>query len=302
MIKHKRKAIKAVLLNMDDGSLNSAKPPSALTLTEDGDISVCTWNVNSVKARLSALSDYLQDKKPDVVMLQEIKTETDSFPSFELSSLGYHSLARGQKSYNGVALLSKHKMELEYDALPGAPDNGEQARYIEAYCPDLKSRFISVYVPNGEPPANAPESTDRLEYKIAWLDALILRARSLMNRDDPFIIGGDFNVIEYDQDVYNPKTFENTAFTVQPVRQRFKAFYYTSLTNALRRESKNTTVYSYWDYRAGAWEKNNGILLDHLFLSPAWADKLTAAKVDAEIRGREKASDHAPVRCDLSLQ
>jgi len=287
---------------MDDGSQNSAKPPSALNMAENGNISVCTWNVNSVKARLPALSGYLQNKKPDVVMLQEIKTETDSFPFFELNSLGYHALVQGQKSYNGVALLSKHKMELEHNALPGAPDNGEQARYIEAYCPDLNSRFVSVYVPNGEPPANAPDSTDRLEYKMAWLDALVIRARSLMNQDAPFIIGGDFNVIEYDQDVYNPKPFENTAFTVPSVRQRFKAFYYTGLTNALRRQQSKVPVYSYWDYRAGAWEKNNGILLDHLFLSPVWADRLTTAEVDAEIRGGEKASDHAPVRCDLSLQ
>ncbi|MBO4643609.1 MAG: exodeoxyribonuclease III [Alphaproteobacteria bacterium] len=287
---------------MDDGSLNSAKPPSALIFTEGGDISVCTWNVNSVKARLPALSAYLQDKKPDVAMLQEIKTETDSFPSFELNGLGYYSLAQGQKSYNGVAVLSKHKIVLERDALPGAPDNGEQARYIEAYCPDLKSTFISVYVPNGEPPASAPESTERLEYKIAWLDALVSRAHALMDKGDPFIIGGDFNVIEYDSDVYNPKAFENTAFTVQPVRQLFKAFYYTGLTNALRCEKNKVPVYSYWDYRAGAWEKNNGILLDHLFLSPAWADKFKTAKVDAEVRSGEKASDHAPVRCDLSLQ
>ena len=287
---------------MDDGSLNSSKPPPSLNMTEGGRVSVCTWNVNSIKARLPALTAYLRDKSPDFMMLQEIKTETASFPFFELSSLGYHSLANGQKSYNGVALLSKHKIELIRDTLPSAPDGGEQARYVEAFCPALNSLFISVYVPNGEPPANDPDSTERLEYKIAWLDALGGRARQLMTQDIPFIIGGDFNVIEYDEDVYNPALFKNSAFTVPPVRQRFRAFYYTGLTNALRRMEKKAPIYSYWDYRAGAWEKNNGILLDHLFLSPTWADRLTAAKVDTEVRGEEKASDHAPVRCDLSLQ
>jgi len=287
---------------MDDGSLNSAKPPSPPDTDGNGCFSVSAWNVNSVKLRLPLLAAYLQDKKPDIMMLQEIKTETNSFPFFELESLGYHSLAKGQKSYNGVALLSKHKIELVNDILPGAPDNGEQARYIEAYCPFFKSTFISVYVPNGEPPANNPDSTDRLEYKMAWLDALTERARVLMNQDTPFIIGGDFNVIEYDQDVYDPAAFKDSAFTVPPIRQRFRAFYYTGLTNALRRMQNTVPVYSYWDYRAGAWEKNNGILLDHLFLSPFWADRLSFAEVDSKTRKAEKTSDHAPVRCDLFLQ
>lgn len=287
---------------MDDGSLNGIKPPPSADLTEDGDVCVCTWNVNSVKARLPALTAYLQNKSPDILMLQEIKTETDSFPFFELSGLGYSCAVKGQKSYNGVALLSKHKIELIRDVLPDAPDNGEQARYIEAFCPTLNSIFVSVYVPNGEPPANDPDSTDRLEYKIAWMNALIVRVKQLMRQDIPFIVGGDFNVIEYDNDVYNPAAFKNSAFTVLPVRQCFRALYHVGLTNALRREQKEAPVYSYWDYRAGAWEKNNGILLDHLFLSPEWADRLSGACVDSQIRGCEKASDHAPVRCDLSLQ
>lgn len=287
---------------MNDGSLNSDKPPPAADMTDGGRISVCTWNVNSVKARLPVLISYLREKRPDIIMLQEIKTETNAFPFLELESEGYHSAVKGQKSYNGVALLSKHKTETVKDTLPDVPDNGEQARYLETYCPALKSLFISVYVPNGEPPANDPESTDRLEYKTAWMDALTARAKQLIRRDTPFIIGGDFNVIEYDGDVYNPAAFKNSAFTVQPVRQRFRAFYYTGLTNALRREQSDAPFYSYWDYRAGAWEKNNGILLDYLFLSPVWADRLLKTVVDSEIRGAEKASDHAPVRCDLSLQ
>ena len=287
---------------MSDAPDNSDLLSFSFVQKEQRTISVSTWNVNSIKARLPILTTYLQDRKPDVIMLQEIKTETENFPSFELKTMGYYSLAKGQKSYNGVALAAKEPLELIKDTLPGAPDNGEQSRFIEAYCPALKTRIISVYVPNGEPPATDPDNTDRLKYKLAWLDALIAYAKQLALQDDPFIIGGDFNVIEYDNDVYDPADFKNSAFTISPIRQRFRAFYYTGLTNALRRTVvPDKPMYSYWDYRGSAWEKNNGILLDHLFLSPAWADKLVSANIDSETRGAPKASDHAPVRCDLSL-
>ncbi len=287
---------------MDDGSLNSSKPPPAPNMIGNGRCSVCTWNVNSIKARLPVLSSYLRETAPDVLLLQEIKTETDSFPFFELESSGYACAVKGQKSYNGVAVLSKRPVELTRDSLPDAPDGGEQARYVEAYCSGLNSFLISVYVPNGEPPENDPDNKDRLEYKLAWLDALRRRAENLMLQDKPFIIGGDFNVIEYDNDVYDPVRFKDGVFTTLSVRQRFRAFRYTGLTNALRRMERTAPLYSYWDYREGGWQKNNGILLDHLFLSPFWADRLETAVVDTGVRGMEKTSDHAPVRCDLSLQ
>ena len=276
---------------------------SSFSFVQNEQKSVCisTWNVNSVKARLPALTTYLKNKNPDIILLQEIKTETNDFPTFELNSIGYHCIAKGQKSYNGVAIAAREPIELIRDSLPKAPDNGEQSRFIEAYCPSLKTRLISVYVPNGEPPTTDPDSTYKLEYKLAWMDALITYTEELMQQDDPFIIGGDFNVIENDCDVYNPMAFKNTAFTIPAVRQRFRAFYYTGLTNALRRTTSATSpLYSYWDYRGNAWEKNNGILLDHLFLSPVWADKLISSNVDSETRGFQKASDHAPVRCLLS--
>lgn len=286
---------------MSENIPNCLQSSFSFVQKEQKAVCISTWNVNSIKARLSVLTSYLQDKTPDVVMLQEIKTETNEFPTFELNSLGYHCIAKGQKSYNGVAIVSKEPIEIIRDCLPSAPDNGEQARFIEAYSPALKTRLISVYVPNGEPPATDPDSTYKLEYKLAWMDALITYTEQLMQQDDPFIIGGDFNVIEYDSDVYNPVAFKNTAFTIPAVRQRFRAFYYTGLTNALRRTALGTpNLYSYWDYRGGAWEKNNGILLDHLFLSPVWADKLISSNVDSETRGVQKASDHAPVRCLLS--
>ncbi len=277
----------------------ATQPPPAPVHRGD-DIRVSTWNINSIKAHLPALTDYLNTRRPDVALVQETKTENDGFPFFELNAAGYDAVAAGQKSYNGVAILAKEKIEQTLDRLPNAPDGGEQARFAEVWCPALKSRFISAYVPNGQPPATAPESTERLEYKLAWLDALADYARDLMNRDDAFVIGGDFNVIEYDGDVADPVRFRDSVFTVFPVRDRFRAFRLTGLTNALRRFAPAGT-YSYWDYRGGAFAKNDGILLDHLFLSPAWADRLISAAVDKDARGAEKSSDHAPVSCLLSL-
>ena len=287
---------------MNEASFSVNQDQHTSVSTPQKQIRVSTWNVNSIKARLPVFTTYLREKNPDIVLLQEIKTETENFPAFELRASGYHSLVKGQKSYNGVAIVSKEPIELVRDCLPSAPDNGEQARFIEAYCPALNTILISVYVPNGEPPATDPDSTHKLEYKLAFLDALTSYAQKLMQQDTPFIIGGDFNVIEYDQDVYDPAAFKGSAFTIPAVRQRFRAFYYTGLTNALRRMPANgQAFYSYWDYRANAWEKNDGILLDHLFLHNVWADRLIASYVDSETRNAQKASDHAPVRCLLSL-
>lgn len=275
------------------------KPPPRPDCRRTDDVCVSTWNINSINAHMPALSEYLRQNSPDILMLQEIKTETDGFPFLELAAAGYNAAIAGQKSYNGVAILAKEKIEVARDKLPDAPDGGDQARFIESFCPALRSCFISVYVPNGQPPANDPESSDRLEYKLAWMDALAAYAAKLANQDTPFVIGGDFNVIEYDGDVYDPAEFKNSAFTVSSVRERFRAFYYTGLTDALRRFAP-TGAYSYWDYRGGAFEKNNGILLDHLFLSPVWADRLVSAVVDDGFRGVPKSSDHAPVSCRLS--
>lgn len=278
---------------MDEGPEHITAPLSDIKA-----FSVASWNVNSIKARLPLLSAYLKEYAPDVVLLQEIKTETDAFPVFEMTAEGYHVLAKGQKSYNGVAVLTRAPAELVRDTLPGAPDGGEQARYIEARTRD-GARFISVYVPNGQPSASDPEGTERLEYKTAWLDALKKQVDILMKQDDPFILGGDFNVIEFDGDVYDPRVFSGGAFTVPAVRERFRALHFAGLTNALRARAPEFPLYSYWDYQEGAWPKNNGILLDHIFLSPFFADRLDKAGVSTAFRGREKASDHAPVWCSF---
>lgn len=281
---------------MNDGSCSISRPPPA-SPADTGLFSVTTWNVNSVKTRLPQILDYLKKYAPDIVLLQEIKTEADGFPFFELQAAGYHAAVKGQKSYNGVAILSKAPVAVIADTL--APEFADQARYLEVEQNGV--RFIGVYVPNGQAPATAPDDTSRLDYKIKWLDALNARVAELLKSETDFVLGGDFNVIEFDSDVYNPAAFKDSAFTVPAVRQRFKAMYFQGLTNALREKCGDAPLYSYWDYRAGAREKNDGILLDHLFLSPKLADKLVRASVDGEMRDEPKASDHAPVRCLLSL-
>lgn len=281
-------------MNDDSGSISRPPPASP---AETGLFSVTTWNVNSIKTRLPQVIEYLKKYSPDIVLLQEIKTETDGFPFFELQAAGYHCAVKGQKSYNGIAVLSKAPVRVISDTL--SPEFADQARYLEVE--QNGTRFIGVYVPNGQAPAAAPDDTSRLDYKIKWLDALNARVAELLKSEIDFVLGGDFNVIEFDSDVYSPAAFKDSAFTVPAVRGRFKALYFQGLTNALREKCDDVPLYSYWDYRAGAREKNDGILLDHLFLSPKSADKLVQASVDGEMRDEPKASDHAPVRCLLSL-
>lgn len=281
-------------MNDDSGSISRPPPASP---AETGLFSVTTWNVNSIKTRLPQVIEYLKKYSPDIVFLQEIKTETDGFPFFELQAAGYHCAVKGQKSYNGVAVLSKAPVNVVSDTL--LPEFADQSRYLEVE--QNGTRFICVYVPNGQAPESAPNDTSRLDYKIKWLDALTNRVADLLKNEIDFVLGGDFNVIEFDSDVHNPAVFKDSAFTVPAVRRRFKALYFQGLTNALREKCDDAPLYSYWDYRAGAREKNDGILLDHLFLSPKPADKLVRASVDGEMRDEPKASDHAPVRCLLSL-
>lgn len=257
---------------------------------------VSSWNVNSVKVRLPLLTEYLKEFSPDIMLLQEIKTETENFPALELMTEGYSCLVSGQKGYCGVAVLSKNRLKLVCDALPGAPDN--QARYIEAEN-NNGERFISVYVPNGQPSASDPDGAERLKYKTDWMDALNERISFLMKREIPFVLGGDFNVIETDGDAYDIQLFENGAFTLPAVRNRFRKLAFFGLTEAVREKASLRPLYTYWDYQGGARPKNNGIFLDRLFLSPAFADRLKSAEVCDTYRDKEKTSDHAPVYCSF---
>ncbi|HXP97135.1 MAG TPA: exodeoxyribonuclease III [Telmatospirillum sp.] len=251
---------------------------------------IATWNVNSVKARLGALLDWLQTATPDVVLLQETKCVDAEFPRLELESLGWHLAIRGQKTYNGVAVLSRIPIEDEVRALPG-DDN--EARYIEAKLAN-GVRVASIYVPMGQ-----STDSDRFPFKLAFLDALRERATRLLCLEEPFILGGDYNVAPEEADVFDVAQMEGQVLFHPEERQRFRRLLFLGLTDAFRAFNSEAHRFSWWDYRAGAWPRDLGLRIDHLLLSPQAADRLTASGIDKSPRGKEKCSDHTPVWCEI---
>lgn len=253
---------------------------------------IISWNVASIRARMDTLKALLEHENPDIVFLQEIKVEEDKFPFFELRIIGYESVISGQKSWNGVAVLSKEPITLKSAALPGFED---QARFVEALQAD-GTHLISVYVPNGQAPASDPTDTSRLEYKLKWLAAL----KEYLQGVENYIIGGDFNVIEQDKDVYNPALFENSVLMIPPVRKAFRELLSLPMENPMRQWHENEQFYTFWDFQSGAWPRNHGIFLDYIFLSSnRFKDKIIRADVLKEYRSCEKPSDHAPIVVEL---
>ncbi len=256
---------------------------------------IATWNVNSVRQRTEHLLRYLREVSPDVLCLQELKCVDAAFPNMEVEALGYNVAVHGQKGFNGVALLSKTPIEIAR-GLPGDPEDA-QARYIEAIVPDAKGivRVASIYLPNGNPPL-----TEKYTYKLAFMDRLIAHARSLLALEEALVLAGDFNVIPTPQDCADPAAWANDALFLPATRDRFRALINLGLTDALRATTDEPGLYTFWDYQAGAWQRNNGIRIDHLLLSPRAADRLTEVAIDKERRGDDKPSDHVPVRIELS--
>ncbi len=258
---------------------------------------IATWNVNSVKARLPRIVKWLTEFAPDVVLLQELKCVEDAFPALEIGELGYNVAVSGQKTYNGVAILSKSPIDVELTALPG-DEADEQARYIEAFTGSV--RVASIYLPNGNPTRDeAGGDSEKYLYKLAWMDRLKARIEELLKNEEAFVLGGDYNVCPTDDDVYDPVAFADDALCRPESRGRFRAMLNLGLTDAFRAFEHGPHLYSYWDYQRGAWAKDNGLLIDHLLCSPQAADRLDAAGIDKRPRGREKASDHTPVWCEL---
>lgn len=253
---------------------------------------IATWNVNSVKARLPNVLEWLKEAKPDVVLLQEIKCETENFPSLEFESAGYKSAALGQKTYNGVAILSKHKIENVLEHLPEAGDD-TQARYIEATINGI--RVASIYLPNGN-----PIDTDKYPYKLAWLDRLKRHAKTLLESERPIVMGGDYNVIPEPMDVHSPKDWENDALFHPKTRASWRELTQLGLTEAFRAlHPQKTHAYTFWDYQARAWQRDAGLRIDHFLLSPEAADRMVNCFIDRTPRGKEKASDHTPVVLEI---
>ncbi|WP_417457383.1 exodeoxyribonuclease III [Kordiimonas sp.] len=259
---------------------------------------IATFNINGVKARLPRLLEWLDEFSPDVACLQEIKSVDDNFPRMEFEERGWHVETFGQKAFNGVAFISKHPIEDIHRALPALDGGNEeedvQARYIEATIKGV--RIASIYLPNGN-----PQPGPKFDYKISWMDRLIKRAEYLLSLEMPVVLAGDYNVIPHDEDCHNPAAWVDDALTQPESRQRLRSIINLGYLDALRQIKPTGAAYSYWDFQRGAWQKDHGIRIDHLLLSPQAADILKDCQVDRVPRGKEKSSDHTPVWVELDV-
>lgn len=255
---------------------------------------IATFNVNSIKARLPRVTEWLEEAKPDVALLQELKCPDADFPYMEIEALGYDAAVHGQKSYNGVAILSRLGLSDVTRGLPGEQDD-EQARYIEATVDGV--RVASIYLPNGNPVSDDV----KFPYKLRWMDRLAEHVSgTLLPSGQAFVLGGDYNVCPTDDDVYDPDGWADDALCRPESRMRFRRLLNLGLTEAYRAlHPGEAHRYSYWDYVKGRWQKDEGLRIDHLLLSPAAADRLDACDIDKAPRAKEKPSDHTPVWCRL---
>jgi len=258
---------------------------------------LATWNVNSIKARLEPAVAWLKEASPDVAVLQEIKCVDDAFPRAAFEELGYNCAVHGQKTYNGVAILSKRPLEDVTPRLKGA-DHDDHARYIEAIVPGIAGavRVASIYAPNGN-----PIGTDKFTYKLAWMERLIGHTRELLDREIPFVLAGDYNICPSDDDVYDPVAFRDDALCRLESRLRFRALLYLGLTDAYRVFHQEPHRYTFWDYQAGRWHRDEGLRIDHLLLSPHAADRIAACNIDKKPRAKDRSSDHTPIWCELAV-
>lgn len=253
---------------------------------------IASFNINGIKARLPRLKEWLAETRPTVACLQEIKTQDEGFPASEFAELGYHAIWHGQKSFNGVAILADGIEPVETQRGLGVDGpkegEGEQARYLEA---DVQGvRIVNLYLPNGN-----PHPGPKFDYKLVWMKKLRARLLTLLESEQPTVVVGDFNVIPHDRDVWSVKAMAADALMQPESRDAYFRILGDGWTDALATRNPRGGVWTYWDYQAGAWQRDHGFRIDHALLSPECADRLTAAGVDKAHRGREKASDHAPV-------
>ncbi len=253
---------------------------------------IATFNVNGIKARLPNLLEWLAREQPDVACLQELKALDASFPVEELRSSGYHALWKGQRSWNGVAILSRHSAPVEIRReLPGDPAD-EQSRYLEAAVGGII--VACLYLPNGN-----PQPGPKFDYKLAWFERLIVHARSLVDSDHPVVMAGDYNVVPTDFDIYNPRSWKKDALLQPESREAYARLLAQGWTDALRHLHPQEAVFTFWDYFRQHWQTNSGLRIDHLLLNRALAPGLRRAGVDTWVRGQAHASDHAPTWVDV---
>jgi exodeoxyribonuclease III len=256
---------------------------------------IATWNVNSIKAHLDSVTQWLEEEKPDVLCLQELKCEDQAFPSEHFSNMGYNAHVHGQKTYNGVALLSRIPVENIRRGLPGDASD-EQSRFILGTAIDSKHavNIASIYLPNGNPVPGP-----KYDYKLAWMKRLTNFTKDLLKHEEQLVLAGDYNVIPAPVDARNPQNWAEDALFLPQTRDAFRELLNLGLTESFRALHPSTQSFSFWDYQAGAWPKNNGIRIDHLLLSPQAADHLISAQIYKDTRGHDKPSDHVPVMIEL---
>ena len=256
---------------------------------------ISSWNVNSVRARIENIKSYLVKYKPDILMMQEIKTEDLNFPYDDFSSMDYESHVYGQKSYNGVAIISKHKLtNIKTDLIK---DKLKQSRIISAELTYQKKiiQLINIYTPNGN-----PVDTEKYEYKKDWLDNLVKQLKSMLKKNPNIILGGDFNIIPAAEDVYNVKSFEDDALYRLEIRKKLREMINLGFNDVYRHFHDDKEDYTFWDYMRGAWHKNNGMRIDHFLVSNSMIDKIKSININKDPRGREKPSDHTPIEINLA--
>jgi len=259
---------------------------------------IATWNVNSIRLRVDNTLRWLKEAAPDVVCLQELKCQTEQFPKEAFEDAGYNCAVHGQKSWNGVAILSRFPIDEQHVDLPGDTSD-EQSRYIECLISTRTGvlRVASLYLPNGN-----PVGTDKYPYKLSWMDRLIQHVKGRLLLEEPFVLAGDYNVIPAPEDVSNPAAWVEDALFRIETRLKFNELLNLGFTDAVRATTDLPGVYSFWDYQAGAWQRNAGLRIDHLLLSPQAANRLSGARIDKYVRGWEKPSDHVPVMADLDFE
>ncbi|MCB1384908.1 MAG: exodeoxyribonuclease III [Nitratireductor sp.] len=260
---------------------------------------IATWNINGIKARHDNVIAWLREAQPDIVCLQEIKSVDEAFPRSEIEALGYNVETHGQKGFNGVALLSKLPFDEVNRGLPllDGDAEDEQARFIEGAFTvgDGPLRVAGIYLPNGNPVDSA-----KFPYKLSWMRRLEAWARARLELEEPLIILGDYNVIPEPVDCHDPRAWEGDALFRPESRSAFRALCHLGFSEAVRAATAASEVYTFWDFQAGAWQKNNGIRIDHMLLSPEAADRLAAVSIDKHTRSWEKPSDHVPVWLDYA--
>lgn len=258
---------------------------------------IATWNVNSLRLRLPHLLDFLREAEPDVLCLQEIKCQDEQVPRLEIEAAGWQVESHGQKSFNGVAILSRTRLEDVRRGLPGG-EGDEQARYLEGVvvAGSTAVRVASIYLPNGN-----PVGTEKFAYKLGWMERLAKHARALLAHEEPLVLAGDYNVIPEPRDASDPAAWAGDALFQPESRAAFRRILNLGFADALRASTDAPGLYTFWDYQAGAWQKNFGIRIDHLLVSPQAADRLRGVSIHKEMRGRDKPSDHVPVMLELAL-